>query len=91
MKLADSLGPVLGGRDVAEKIRLQIEGEVAAGENVEIDLEGVIAVSPSFADELFGKMPSEVASHVEFRNVSDHLRSVAEMARAGRPEGSNGA
>src|SRR4029077_2366790 len=85
MRLADEHGKVLGGRDLAKGIRHEVVRRVEAGEEVVIDLDGVIAVSPSFADELFGKMPASVASHVRFENVSDHLEDVASMARSGRP------
>lgn len=90
MRLADRHGSVLGGREVAEHIREDVERRVGAGEEVVIDLDGVLAVSPSFADELFGKLPAAVAQHVQFTNVSDHLQAVADMARAGRPENGNG-
>jgi hypothetical protein len=90
MRLAEEHGNVLGGRDLAEAIRADVVRRVEAGEEVVIDLEGVLTVSPSFADELFGKLPASVGDRVHFENVSDHLQSVAEMARAGRSENGSG-
>lgn len=86
MRLADQHGAVLGGRDVAEAIKADLVRHVDAGEAVVVDFDGVLAISPSFADEFFAKMPEMVASHLELRNVSPHIASVADMARAGRPE-----
>ena len=84
MKLADAHGHVLGGRVLGEKIRHDVVRSVHAGEVVVLDLEGVQAVSPSFADEIFGKLPLEVGERVEFTNVSRQIQAVADMARAGR-------
>jgi hypothetical protein len=92
MRLADRHGEVLGGRDLGKRIRLHAVRQVESGEDVVIDLDGVLTVTPSFADELFGKLPAETGGHVEFVNVSEHLQNVADMARAGRPpNGSGGA
>jgi uncharacterized protein DUF4325 len=88
MRLADDHEEVLGGRDLAKEIRADVVRRVEAGEEVVIDLEGVLAVSPSFADELFGKLPASVGDRVQFANASRHLQSVAAMARAGRPDNS---
>lgn len=90
MHLAEEHGDVLGGRDLAGEIREEVVRRVEAGEEVVIDLDGVLTVSPSFADELFGKLPASVGSRVQFENVSEHLQSVAEMARAGRPDNGSG-
>jgi hypothetical protein len=90
MRLAEEHGDVLGGRDLAAEIRKEVVRRVDAGEEVVIDLDGVLTVSPSFADELFGKLPASVGGRVQFENVSEHLQSVAEMARAGRPDNGSG-
>lgn len=84
MRLAEKHGEVLGGRILGEEIRAEVISLVEAGEDVEIDLDGVLAISPSFADEIFGKLPATVGDHIRFVNVSDNLQAVAEMARAGR-------
>src|SRR3954451_15450757 len=59
IKPADDFGSVLAGRALAQAIRGQIETEVEGGDEVVVDLAGVEAISPSFADELFAKMPPE--------------------------------
>ena len=84
MKLADAHGHVLGGRVLGEQIRQDVVRSVQAGEVVVLDLEGVQVVSPSFADEIFGKLPLEAGERVEFTNVSRQIQAVADMARAGR-------
>jgi hypothetical protein len=84
VRLADDHGAVLAGRDLAKHIRREVVDRVEHGEDAVIDLDGVVAISPSFADELFGKLPAAVGEKVRFENVSDHLSAVARMARAGR-------
>jgi STAS-like domain of unknown function (DUF4325) len=90
MRLADRYGEILGGRVLGDELRAEILMHVQAGEEVVVDFEGVVAMSPSFADEVFGKLPAAVAEHVEFANVSADLQAVADMVRAGRPENGNG-
>lgn len=86
IKLAERHGPVLTGRGLAEEVRTEAESLVQAGDQVVIDLAGVQAVSPSFADELFGKLMANVeGGAVQFKNVDAHLKDVARMAQNGRP------
>jgi uncharacterized protein DUF4325 len=85
MQLAKEHGEVLGGRVLGEEIRAKVVRLVKAGEVVTLDLNGVFAVSPSFADEVFGKLPAEVGDeHIVFVNLSPEIQEVADMARAGR-------
>lgn len=84
MRLAEEHGEVLGGRVLGEQIRVEVVRQIKAGGTVVLDLAGVQAISPSFADEIFGKLPAEVGGQVEFSNVSEELQVVANMARAGR-------
>ena len=56
---AEELGSVLSGRFEAEELRARIEAELAAGVEVVVSFEGVVAISPSFADELFAKVPED--------------------------------
>jgi hypothetical protein len=85
VKLAERYGPVLTGRVVAERIVEDAIAEVAAGGTVVLDFEDVRAVSPSFADELFGKLAMRIdTDRVRFENLSDHLESVAKMAEQQR-------
>jgi uncharacterized protein DUF4325 len=85
ISLANRFGPVLAGRPQAKTLREQIEQELDAGETVVVDLQGVITMSPSFADELFGKLPAETGSgRVKFEHLSEHLESVAHAVAAAR-------
>lgn len=86
MRLADKHGEVLGGRVLGEEVRASVVREVESGKTVVLDLDGVQAISPSFADEIFGKLPLEVGDRVEFANMSRQLQAVADMARAGRAD-----
>jgi uncharacterized protein DUF4325 len=84
-KLADIYGSVLAGRQPAIEIREEVERLVRAGETVTVDLEGVATMSPSFADELFGKLAANVGTDaVRFEHLEGHLAAIAEMAAAGR-------
>lgn len=66
-------------------VRLEIERELQAGQDVVVDLDGVITMSPSFADELFGKLTTETDSgHVRFEHLTGHLQSVAKTVSAAR-------
>jgi hypothetical protein len=92
MELAKEHGEVLGGRVLGEEIRAAVVRMVRAGEVVTLDLKGVLAVSPSFADEVFGKLPAEVGDQqVTFVNLSPQIQEVADMARAGRSNNGAGA
>lgn len=53
------VGGFLGGRPLAARLRQQIT-EQAAYHVVVVDMEGIEAMSPSFADELFGKLDSSL-------------------------------
>lgn len=85
---ADELGAVLAGRSQAARLRSRLE-KMALHESVTIDFAGVLAVSPSFADELFGKMDSGLLDDgsVVFVNVSGSLAAIARYVRTGRPGG----
>jgi len=53
-----------------------------------VDLEGVEAISPSFADELFGKLPADAIERISLQGASPFLSDVARMVRSGRSAGS---
>lgn len=88
IRLADEFGGVLLGRGNAERIRSRIE-DAARGttEPVIVDFEGIITVSPSFADELFAKLDPALrnSGRVEVRGMSPALESIARFVVAGRP------
>jgi anti-anti-sigma regulatory factor len=69
-------------------VRQEIEHKIHKGHDVVVDLSGVITMSPSFADELFGKLASEMdTGRVRFEHLSNHLASVAQTAAAARGTG----
>jgi hypothetical protein len=59
---------------------------VRRGEAVVLDLDGVEAVSPSFADEIFGKLQAEAGDLFEVINIGPALKPMANIARAGRKD-----
>jgi hypothetical protein len=88
IRLVARFGPVLAGRPQAFIVRQEIESEIRAGREVVVDLDGVVTMSPSFADELFGKLAGEIGSdRVRFEHLSGHLASVAQTAATGRGTG----
>lgn len=84
---ADELGPVLAGRSLAEALRNRIE-ELASREHVVVDFEGVEAVSPSFADEIFAKLPPELveSGRVRFEHIDAALENLIEFVTATRAQ-----
>lgn len=83
---ADSEGPVLTGRAPAEALRKVIEAALAGGESVVVDFDGVISMSPSYADELFAKVEVEDATRLRFENLPSELAALREYVIAGRTE-----
>lgn len=83
---ADEFGPVLSGRFEAEELRARIEATLAGGVDVVVSFEGVVAMSPSFADELFAKMPEAAIDEgrVRFIDLDDDLLAIARFVREGR-------
>lgn len=83
----DDLGPGLVGREAGARLRERIV-EAAQHGAVVVDLEGVTTIAPSFADELFGKLPGELVSdrRVRFTNASDEIRAQARGVRGLRRE-----
>jgi hypothetical protein len=82
---AEEFGPVLTGRSLAETLRARIE-TLAAAEPVVVDFDGVEAVSPSFADEIFAKLPVDLvrSGRVRFENVDDDLSVLVAYVTAAR-------
>lgn len=78
-------GAQLVGRTAGARLRATIVSAASAG-TVVVDLAGIEAISPSFADELFGKLPSELvtARRVRFSHASDEIRAQARGVRANR-------
>jgi anti-anti-sigma regulatory factor len=91
IRLADEFGGVLLGRGNAERIRSRIESAArGTNEPVVVDFEGVITVSPSFADELFAKLDPTLrrSGRVEVRGMSPALSAIERFVVAGRPASS---
>jgi hypothetical protein len=86
IKPAEELGPVLTSRSLAEDLRARIEALTARGEAVVVDFEGVEAVSPSFADEIFAKLPNDLveSGQVKFENIAEDLQHLVDFVVAGR-------
>jgi hypothetical protein len=87
IRLADEFGAVLVGRGTAERIRTRIEREAHShDEPVILDFEGILTVSPSFADELFAKLDPAFrqSGQVEVKGMSPALQSIARFVVAGR-------
>jgi len=82
---SDTLGPALGGRPVAARLRTQIEQAVRRGSRVLVDFDGAL-MSPSFVDELFAKMSAEVRNSelVEFRGLSEGTQAFVRFTVDGR-------
>jgi hypothetical protein len=83
---ADELGPVLAGRGEAAALRAHVEQLVRSDGRVTVDFTGVLAASPSFADELFAKLDPALidAGSVSFEHVPASLAAIARYVRAGR-------
>ena len=85
LKLADELGSVLTTRTLAEDLRAHVEA-AAATYDVVLDFEGVDAIAPSFADELFAKLPPHLtqSGRVRFENLSEDLLALVRFVVANR-------
>jgi hypothetical protein len=85
LKPADELGPVLTSRGRAAVLRAEIERALSAGEDVEVDLTGTATVSPSFADELFGKLAEHADNErLQFTNVPRTIEPLIRFVVDGR-------
>ena len=78
MRLCDQ-GTRLLTRDDGEKLRRSLRARLAGGERLEIDFEGVEVITPSFADECFGRLLLEIG-RPKFRE-SVRLRTADETIR----------
>jgi STAS-like domain of unknown function (DUF4325) len=85
IRLVDEIGSVLVGRQVAERLRGRVE-EAARHGAVVLDFDGVLAVSPSFADELFAKLAVDVrdSGHLSIEGMDAGLESIKRFVVAGR-------
>lgn len=83
---ADDFGSVLTGRTVAADLRAQVESTLAAGQSVVLDFANVAMVSPSFADELFAKMPRDAwnSPRLSVEHLDDSIARFAKFLIASR-------
>jgi hypothetical protein len=83
---ADRLGPALTSRFLGAELREEIETLLAQDGLVVIDFAGVRAISPSFADEVFAKLPQEAIAggQIRFENLGDDLRVIAQFVTRSR-------
>lgn len=79
------LGAELVGRSAGARLRERIVHSARTG-LVVVDLAGIEAISPSFADELFGKLPRDLvrSRRVRFVNASEDIRALARGVRGNR-------
>lgn len=79
--LLSDISNALGTRVIAKEIRLSVEDSIRGNNFVVFNLDGVMNISHSFADELFGKLLltwtiSELKEKTTFKNVSPKLMKV---------------
>lgn len=86
VRLVELHGPVLSGRTTAIELRARLRDELDATGIIELDFSDVETMSPSFADELFGRFVLEVGEdRVRLTNLNPHLVAVADIvSRRGR-------
>lgn len=73
------LGPDLSGRELGARIREQVEADT---DEVVFDCDGIETMSPSFADELFGKLAVQEnrPSRLRAANAAPDVMSVIRFA-----------
>ncbi len=82
VKLLEREGPVLSGRMQAKSLISELTADITSGKHVTLDFEGILALSPSFADELFVRFARDVSTEqVSFTNLSDELQRIAAAVR----------
>jgi hypothetical protein len=59
-----------GTRDYGAQIRIRLENAMAGSDSVEVDLDKIEDMTPSFADECFGKISEELGEDVTIRRVN---------------------
>jgi anti-anti-sigma regulatory factor len=85
ISLVEEHGSLLAGRFLGLELRQQVEEHAGNGEVV-VDLAGVEMVSPSFADEFFAKLDSQLvgSGRVRLINVRPDLEEIIRTVSAGR-------
>jgi hypothetical protein len=77
LELVEELGSVLAGRPAAARMRERVITAASTGEVI-VDLDRIEAISPSFADEFFAKLPSGLLEEkrVRFEHVTPELDKI---------------
>jgi len=82
-------GRLIGARETAVPLRLQVEQALAAGGDVVFDFAGV-EVTQSFVDALIGtfilKRGPDVLGQMVFKSCSDDVRAIIEFVAADRAD-----
>lgn len=82
-------GRLIGARETAVPLRLQVEGALAIGADVGFDLSSV-EVTQGFVDELIGtlilKQGPDVLGQIVFKSCSDEVRAIIEFVAADRAD-----
>ena len=88
ISLAREFGSVLVGRATAARIRQRIEEAARETSPVVLDFSAVLTISPSFADELFAKLPAELRTSERIRldGMTPALESIQRFVVAGREQ-----
>ena len=73
-------GDVLVTRDQGEPVRSRLLALIRSHETVEVDLNGLEALTPSFVDEVFGKALQEIGRD-EFRHKVKLMADSQEVRR----------
>lgn len=74
---SEAFGSFLSGRDQGASMRAQIENLRFAADVVCVDLDGVEMMTPSFADEAFGRIAGALQDEsVELRNVPSAIEAL---------------
>jgi hypothetical protein len=78
IRLLDQMGADISGRGSGEEVRGLVEHGVT---EVVFDLAGVESMSPSFADEVFGKLAQETARpSIRVVNAADDIVALIRFA-----------
>lgn len=86
LKLVDVQGPVLTSRGRATVLRTSVECAAQDGQEVVVDLQDVLTMSPSFADEMFAKLSVELLDTglVKIENVPPAVEPLLRFVIGGR-------
>ena len=80
---------MIGARETAVPLRLQVEESLASGLDVVFDFSGV-EVTQSFIDALIGalilKRGTDVLEQIVFKSCSDDVRAIIEFVAADRAD-----